>query len=34
MPRIHRYTNADYIGIELASPGKREFVDGEIYAMA
>ena len=32
--RLHRYTYADYIGVELASPGKHEFFDGEIYAMA
>jgi Uma2 family endonuclease len=31
--RLHRYTYADYIGVEWDSPGKHEFVDGEIYAM-
>ncbi|MBK7074518.1 MAG: Uma2 family endonuclease [Myxococcales bacterium] len=33
--RVHRYTYADYVGVEVASPtGKHEFIDGEIYAMA
>jgi Uma2 family endonuclease len=32
--RLHRYTYADYVGIEMTSPGKHEFLDGEIYAMA
>jgi len=32
--RLHRYTYADYVGIELVSSGKHEFFDGEIYAMA
>lgn len=32
--RIHRYTYADYVALELASPTKHEFYDGEIYAMA
>ena len=32
--RLHRYTYADYVGIELGSSGKHEFFDGEIYAMA
>ena len=32
--RLHRYTYADYVGIEVGSSGKHEFFDGEIYAMA
>lgn len=32
--RIHRYTYADYVALELACPTKHEFLDGEIYAMA
>ena len=32
--RIHRYTYADYVGIEQTSSTKHEFFDGEIYAMA
>jgi Uma2 family endonuclease len=32
--RLHRYTYADYVALELASPTKHEFLDGEIYAMA
>jgi Uma2 family endonuclease len=32
--RLHRYTYADYVGLELQSPTKHEFLDGEIYAMA
>ena len=32
--RIHRYTYADYVALELESPTKHEFLDGEIYAMA
>lgn len=32
--RIHRYTYADYVALELVSPTKHEFLDGEIYAMA
>lgn len=32
--RLHRYTYADYVAVELASPTKHEFFDGEIYAMA
>ena len=32
--RVHRYTYADYVSVELASPTKHEFLDGEIYAMA
>jgi Uma2 family endonuclease len=32
--RHHRYTYADYVGLELYSPTKHEFLDGEIYAMA
>ena len=32
--RLHRYTYADYVGLELTSPTKHEFLDGEIYAMA
>jgi Uma2 family endonuclease len=31
---IHRYTYADYVALETASPTKHEFLDGEIYAMA
>jgi len=30
----HRYTYADYVALELQSPTKHEFLDGEIYAMA
>jgi Uma2 family endonuclease len=32
--RIHRYTYADYVALEISSPTKHEFLDGEIYAMA
>jgi Uma2 family endonuclease len=32
--RLHRYTYADYVALEMASPTKHEFLDGEIYAMA
>jgi Uma2 family endonuclease len=32
--RLHRYTYADYVALELRSPTKHEFLDGEIYAMA
>jgi len=32
--RVHRYTYADYVALELVSPTKHEFLDGEIYAMA
>jgi len=32
--RHHRYTYADYVALELQSPTKHEFFDGEIYAMA
>jgi Uma2 family endonuclease len=32
--RLHRYTYEDYVGVELQSPTKHEFLDGEIYAMA
>jgi Uma2 family endonuclease len=32
--RIHRYTYADYVGVELTSTTKHEFLNGEIYAMA
>jgi Uma2 family endonuclease len=32
--RLHRYTYADYVGLEMVSTGKHEFLDGEIYAMA
>jgi Uma2 family endonuclease len=32
--RLHRYTYADYVAVELVSPGKHEFFDGQIYAMA
>jgi Uma2 family endonuclease len=31
---LHRYTYADYVALELSSPNKQEFLDGEIYAMA
>jgi Uma2 family endonuclease len=32
--RLHRYTYADYVGVEMTSSTKHEFLDGEIYAMA
>jgi Uma2 family endonuclease len=32
--RVHRYTYADYVALELDSSTKHEFLDGEIYAMA
>jgi Uma2 family endonuclease len=32
--RLHRYTYADYVALEMVSTGKHEFLDGEIYAMA
>jgi Uma2 family endonuclease len=32
--RVHRYTYGDYVALELMSPTKHEFLDGEIYAMA
>src|SRR5436190_2579280 len=32
--RLHRYTYADYVALEMVSSGKHEFLDGEIYAMA
>jgi Uma2 family endonuclease len=32
--RLHRYTYADYVAVEMDSPTKHEFLDGEIYAMA
>jgi Uma2 family endonuclease len=32
--RVHRYTYADYVALELDSPTKHEFLEGEIYAMA
>jgi Uma2 family endonuclease len=31
---LHRYTYLDYIAVELDSPTKHEFLNGEIYAMA
>src|SRR4051794_33681516 len=31
--RLHRYTYADYVALEMISTGKHEFLDGEIYAM-
>ena len=34
VPRHHRYTYADYVGIETYSKTKHEFLDGEIYAMS
>jgi Uma2 family endonuclease len=30
----HRYTYAEYVALELESPTKHEFFEGEIYAMA
>ena len=32
--RLHRYTYADYVALEIVSSTKHEFLDGEIYAMA
>ena len=32
--RLHRYTYADYVALEMNSTSKHEFLDGEIYAMA
>jgi Uma2 family endonuclease len=32
--RLHRYTYADYVALEMVSSGKHEFLDGEIYGMA
>ena len=32
--RLHRYTYADYVALEMTSAGKHEYLDGEIYAMA
>src|SRR4051794_11996606 len=32
--RLHRYTYADYVALEMISSDKHEFLDGEIYAMA
>ena len=32
--RLHHYTYAEYVALELSSPTKHEFLDGEIYAMA
>jgi Uma2 family endonuclease len=32
--RLHRYTYADYVALEMISSGKHEFLHGEIYAMA
>src|SRR5664279_288598 len=31
--RLHRYTYADYVALEMFSACKHEFLDGEIYAM-
>ena len=31
--RLHRYTYADYVALELQSSTKHEFLDGQIYAM-
>ena len=31
--RLHRYTYAEYAAIELDSPRKHEFIDGDVYAM-
>src|SRR5256885_735038 len=33
-PRLHRYTYADYVALEMVSSGKHEFLDGEIYPIA
>jgi Uma2 family endonuclease len=33
-PRHHRYTYADYAGLERYSDTKHEFLEGEIYALA
>ena len=32
--RLHHYTYADYVALEMTSTGKHEFLNGEIYAMA
>ncbi len=32
--RVHRYTYADYVGIEMYSDIRHEFLDGEIFAKA
>jgi Uma2 family endonuclease len=32
--RLHRYTYAEYVALEMLSTGKHEFLEGEIYAMA
>ena len=32
--RLHHYTYADYVALEMISSEKHEFLDGEIYAMA
>lgn len=32
--RLHRYTYADYVALEMVSAEKHELLDGEIYAMA
>ncbi len=32
--RLHRYTYAQYVALEIESSTKHEFLDGEIYAMA
>ena len=32
--RLHRYTYADYVALEMDSSSRHEFLDGEIYAMA
>ncbi len=32
--RVHRYTYADYVALEMTSSTKHEYLDGEIYAMA
>ena len=31
--RLHRYTYADYVSVELTSSTKHEFLNGEIYPM-
>src|SRR2546423_5277165 len=31
---LHRFTYADYVGVEMYSDIKHEYLDGEIYAMA
>jgi Uma2 family endonuclease len=33
VPGLHKYTYADYVGLEAVSSEKHEFLDGEIYAL-